>query len=119
MSSYSRPIENDGSRSHEAFVADSARINNRAMSNRDPITNNARVLGRAVNHDIVLYATILSNSNLPVVTAKHSSWPNASSRTDYNVADDARARSDHRGRMDPWFPRAEFVDRHFLSSSNC
>jgi hypothetical protein len=54
MSTDFRPIENDGSGSDEAFVADSARMNNCAMSNRDPITNNARVLGRAVNHDIVL-----------------------------------------------------------------
>src|SRR5207245_3381485 len=83
-------VEDDGSSSHEAFVADSARVNNRAMSNRDPITNNARVLGRAVNHDIVLYATIGSNPDPPVVTAKHSSWPNACSRANYNVADDAR-----------------------------
>jgi len=78
-------------------------MNNRAMSNRNPITNNGGVLGRAVNHDIVLYATIGSNPDPPVVTAKHSSWPNACSRANYNVTYDARVGSDHRGLMDPWF----------------
>src|SRR2546422_11015038 len=34
MSTDFRPIKNDGPGSNEAFVADSARMNNRAMSNR-------------------------------------------------------------------------------------
>jgi hypothetical protein len=54
MSTDFRPIENDGSGPNEAFVADSACMNNRTVRHRDPITDRGRILGRAVNHNIVL-----------------------------------------------------------------
>jgi hypothetical protein len=54
MNSYSRPIENDGSRSDEAFIPDSASVYDRIVSDSDPTTNDCGVFGRAMNYNIVL-----------------------------------------------------------------
>jgi hypothetical protein len=45
MSTDCRPIENDGSSSNEAFVADSAGVNNRIVRHSDTITNHGGILG--------------------------------------------------------------------------
>jgi hypothetical protein len=45
MSTDFRPIENDGSGSNEAFVADSACMNNGIVGHRDPIANHGGILG--------------------------------------------------------------------------
>jgi hypothetical protein len=50
----SRAIENDRSSSNKAFVADPAGVNNRTVRHRDTITNHSRILGRTMNHNIVL-----------------------------------------------------------------
>src|SRR5712692_7730365 len=112
MSSYSRPIENDRSRSDEAFIPDSASMYDRAVSDSDPITNDSGIFGRAMYDYIILQATVCSHANLAIVTAKHGPRPHAGSRADHNITDDARAGRNHGPRIDPWFLRAEFEERH-------
>jgi hypothetical protein len=45
MFPYSGSIKYDGSSSNEAFVADSARVNNRTVSDGNAITDNTSILG--------------------------------------------------------------------------
>src|SRR6266571_1279840 len=106
MSSYSRPIENNGSGSDEAFVADSASMNNGAVSDCNPITNNSSIFGRAVNDNIILQAAVCPYANLAVVTAENGPWPDAGASTNHNVAYDARIGRNHGPRMDSRFLRA-------------
>jgi hypothetical protein len=54
MFSDSGSIKYDGSSSDEAFVADLASVNNRAVSHSYTITNETGILGRAVNNNIIL-----------------------------------------------------------------
>src|SRR6266571_5470069 len=99
-------IENDRSGSDEAFVADSASMNNGAVSDCNPITNNSSIFGRAVNDNIILQAAVCSYPNPAVVTAENGPWPDAGASTNHNVAYDARIGRNHGPRMDSRFLRA-------------
>ena len=105
-------IENDRSGSDEAFVADSASMNNRAMSDCNPITNDSSIFGRAMNDNIILLAAVCSYTNLAIVTAENGPWPDTGVSTNHNVAYDARVGRDHSPRMDSRFLRAELIERH-------
>src|SRR3989449_7680785 len=105
-------IENDRSGSDEAFVADSASMNNGAMSDCNPITNNSSIFGRAVNDNIILQTTVCSYPNLAVVTAENGPWPDAGVSTNHNVPYDARIRRDHGRGVDFGFLRPELIERH-------
>jgi len=95
MSSHSRPIENDRSCSDEAFIPDSASMYDCTVSDSDPITDDCGIFGRAMNDNIILQATVCSYSDPAIVTAKHGPGPHARSRTDHNIADDARIGRNH------------------------
>src|SRR6266568_7185439 len=70
-----------------------------------------------MDDNVILYATIGSDPYPPVITPKHSPWPNACSRPNYNVTDNARVGGDHSCPMDPWSLRTKLIERHFSSSS--
>src|SRR2546423_1641973 len=55
-----------------------------------------------MNDNIVLWTAIGSNPDPPVVTAKHRSLPNPTSRADYHVTADTRLGSPHGHRIDSW-----------------
>jgi hypothetical protein len=95
MSADLRPIEDNRSCSDEAFIPDSASMYDRIMSDSDPATNDCGIFGRAMNYNIVLQATVCSYADPAIVTAKHRPRPHARSRTDHNIADDARIGRNH------------------------
>jgi len=69
MLSDDRSIEDDPPNADQAFVSDAASMHYSIMSNSNPITNHAIVLGGAMDDNIVLDATIRADTYPPIISS--------------------------------------------------
>src|SRR5437879_1052063 len=69
MLSDDRSIEDDRPNADQAFVSDAASMHYSIMSNSNPITNHAIVLGGPMAHNISLDATIRADTYPPIISS--------------------------------------------------
>jgi len=69
MLSDDRSIEDDRPNADQAFVSDATGMHYSVMRYSNTVTNHAVVLGRAMDHNIILDATIRADTYPPVISS--------------------------------------------------
>src|SRR5439155_12330681 len=92
-------------------VHDGAGVDDAAMADGDARSDDARELGRDVEHRVVLDIGVPAERDVVVLVApEHAEGPDARSLLDRHVADDLRRRVDVRALVDARLPPGHLAD---------
>jgi hypothetical protein len=83
-----RAIQNHRAHADERFVADGAGVDNRTVTDRDPVAENAREVIREMQYGIVLDVRVMADDDAVDVAAQHRAIPHARMCAKRHIADD-------------------------------
>ena len=89
-----RAVQNHRAHADKNFIADFARVDNRAVADRHPVTEHARKIIREMQHRVVLHVRVMAHDDAIDVAAQHRAIPDTRMCAERHIADDRGAAGD-------------------------
>jgi len=83
-----RAVQNHRAHAHEHFIADRARMDYGAVTNGDPVADNARILVGKVHHGVVLDVSVMTHGNAVDIAAQDGAAPDTGLCAEGYIAND-------------------------------